>query len=68
MFVGITCSPLDDPNNGSVNTSRRITVGDVSRYSCDKGYMVNGTADRTCQADGQWSGSMPTCESEILEQ
>ena len=68
MFVGITCSLLDDPNNGSVNTSRRITVGNVARYSCDKGYMVNGTADRTCQADGQWSGSMPTCESEILEQ
>ena len=40
---------------------------DVCRYSCDAGYMLVGPANRTCQADGQWSGSERICESETLK-
>ena len=50
-----------------MNTSAGTSFGDVARYSCDTGYTLNGPAERTCQADGRWNGSVPTCESEILE-
>ena len=30
--------------------------------------MLIGLNETTCQADGQWNGSVPTCESEILKQ
>ena len=62
--VGVSCGQLDNPRNGSVDTSAGTSFGDVASYSCDVGYTLNGPAERTCQDNGQWSGSMPTCESE----
>ena len=50
-----------------MNTSAGIPFGNVARYSCDAGYTLNGAAERTCQADGEWDGTEPTCESKILE-
>ena len=61
----VSCDPLDNPNNGRVDTSAGTSFGDVARYSCNTGYTVSGPAERTCQANGEWSGSVPTCESEI---
>ena len=61
LSVGVSCDQLVNPSNGRVDTS----AGDVARYSCDTGYTLNGTAERTCQANGEWSGSVPTCESEL---
>ena len=63
--VGVSCGQPDIPSNGRVNTSAGTSFGDVARYSCDSGYTLNGPAERTCQADGRWSGSVPTCESEF---
>ena len=55
---------LAAPSDGRVDTSDGTLFGDVAKYSCDEGYILNGPAKRTCQADGEWSGSMPTCQSE----
>ena len=62
LSVGVSCGQPDSPSNGHVNTSAGTSFGDVARYSCDTGYTLNGPAERTCQADGQWNGSVPTCE------
>ena len=62
--VGISCGNLTVLSNGRVDTSAGISFGDTAMYSCDTGYMLSGPAERTCQADGQWNGSVPTCESE----
>jgi len=50
-----------------VDTSDGTFFEDVCRYSCNAGYMLVGPANRTCQADGQWSGSERICESETLK-
>jgi hypothetical protein len=60
-----TCSPVDcgalvPPANGSVNAPA-TTYGSPATYSCDVGYTISSSASRTCQADGTWSGSAPTC-------
>jgi len=47
-------SPLD-----VVVTSN--TVGGVATYTCGPGYELYGISQRTCQADGTWSGTQPTC-------
>ena len=57
----ITCGHLDPPRNGHVSTNAG-TFGDVARYICNEGYVFVPT--ETCQADGQWSWTVPTCESE----
>ena len=37
--------------------------GSVATYTCFPGYDLNGDSIRTCQSNGEWTGSAPTCES-----
>ena len=65
--AGDSCGQPDAPSNSRVDTSAGTSLGDVARYSCDEGYTLIGQNETTCQDDGQWNGSVPTCESEILK-
>ena len=64
FFVGVSCGLPVIPTNGRVDTSAGTSFGDVARYSCDEGYTLIGQNETTCQADGRWNGSVPTCERE----
>jgi CUB/sushi domain-containing protein len=60
-----TCAPKDcggltAPANGGVSAPV-TTFGSTATYSCMMGYGPSGSATRTCQADGTWSGTAPTC-------
>lgn len=60
-----TCAPVDcgalmAPTNGMV-TAPTTTLGSTATYSCSSGFVLMGGRTRTCQADGAWSGSAPTC-------
>ena len=65
ISVIVSCGQPGIPSNGRVDTSAGTSVGDVARYSCDKGYRLIGLDETTCQADGRWNGSVPTCEREL---
>ena len=57
------CPELSAPENGDIGydtiqhyyTSRAI-------YSCNSGYMLEGSDTRMCQRNGEWSGTPPTCK------
>ena len=55
------CHKLSDPANGRVIVNARV-VGDVATYHCDDGYELIGDDVQTCQLNGTWLGSPPTCE------
>ena len=57
----INCDQLFDPDNGDVELTD-VTEGSTATYTCDEGFDLSGDKFRTCQSNGQWSGSEPICE------
>ncbi|XP_035682609.1 polycystic kidney disease protein 1-like 2 [Branchiostoma floridae] len=53
------CPVLSVPNNGS-RTEGHL-YGDKVTFSCDEGYELIGSENRTCQANQSWSGTQPNC-------
>jgi len=63
-----TCAIITCPAFVSLATTNPLVVsaagtniGDVTTYSCAFGFEMHGTSTITCQNDGTWSGSVPTC-------
>ena len=66
LSTAVDCGTLPNPTNGQVTTTAGTTFGQTSTYNCNTGYNLIGDSTRTCQATGNWSGSVPTCERMLL--
>ena len=64
MHTVIDCGSLTDPSNGTVSVSATTYTSNAT-YTCDSGYTINGDSMRMCQADGEWSGSEPSCLCDV---
>lgn len=60
-YVGAECDQLKPPDFGDVKLSG-LTIGSHATYTCDDGFELRGNEFRTCQTDGEWSGSSPNCQ------
>ncbi|KAG8263390.1 hypothetical protein J6590_035229 [Homalodisca vitripennis] len=58
------CEELRSPALGTVTLTGRL-FNDRATYSCELGYHVVGLKERTCQADGNWSGQAPVCKQNV---
>ncbi|XP_066030106.1 low-density lipoprotein receptor-related protein 6 isoform X2 [Pocillopora verrucosa] len=56
------CAHLSVPSNGSLHPCSNLP-GNTCRFSCDKGYILTGSATRTCQDDGTWTGTQAKCNA-----
>lgn len=64
FYIATDCGEPDTPDP-NVNVEHGDTLfNTVARYNCTEGYVLQGTANRTCQMNSTWSGTAPTCESE----
>ncbi len=63
LCTAIDCGSLSGPDNGDVVFSS-TTFRSIARYSCESGFGLVGVTVRTCEANGEWSGTAPTCQSE----
>ena len=65
MYTSVTCSPLTDPNNGMINCSPQDdgvpSYEDTCSFTCNTGYELTGSRERSCQNNGSWSGSPVSC-------
>ncbi|XP_061888061.1 sushi domain-containing protein 2-like isoform X1 [Entelurus aequoreus] len=56
----ISCGWLAPPPNGRKEGTTYLQGAKV-RLSCDDGYTLEGSSERTCQGDGRWSGGDTSC-------
>ena len=61
------CGPLNAPVDGTIIERVAYTYGHRIVFECKSpGYEMKGSKLRTCQSDGQWSGSLTKCESKYF--
>lgn len=68
QFVVVSCGSLSISGAGGITVSTTgIVYNHVATYTCNQvGYELIGGSQRTCQANGHWSGSAPYCQCELL--
>ena len=61
----VRCLDLRDPMNGMISCtlmhSPVSSYEDRCRFTCNTGYELTGSNERTCQSNGSWSGSPVSC-------
>uniref|UniRef100_A0A667I6B0 CUB and sushi domain-containing protein 3 n=1 Tax=Lynx canadensis TaxID=61383 RepID=A0A667I6B0_LYNCA len=57
-----TCGDPGTPGHGSRQESDFRTKSSV-RFACDIGYILHGSEERTCLANGSWTGRQPECKA-----
>lgn len=59
-----SCGNPGVPNNGKKNSSS-YQYGNSIKFECNVGYTLQGSAVRTCEDNGLWTGTQPTCQSKL---
>ena len=61
----VQCQSLTNPINGIIScsmvNSQIFSYEDTCSFTCNTGYELTGSSERTCQSDGSWSGSPVSC-------
>lgn len=60
------CGDPGIPVHG-IRLGEEFTVGSVVRFSCEPGYMLKGSPERTCLSNGTWLGTQPECHGMFYE-
>ncbi|CAL1545259.1 unnamed protein product [Lymnaea stagnalis] len=55
------CSSPNTVSNGRLDF-KDLSIGSIVRYSCDRGYILEGDASRRCQDDLTLTGQEPICQ------
>ncbi len=61
----VTCPVLRNPANGNVDYTSNVYPSEAG-YHCNLGYTLNGPSSRTCQSNGKWTGSQPSCRGLLV--
>ena len=63
LCLAVNCGYPGAPGNGQAQYST-TTYNSVVTYTCEDGYTLQGSYNRTCQSDMEWTGSVPQCNRE----
>ncbi len=65
IYAAVQCPILEAPKDGQVQFTS-TAFGAVATYRCHSGFLIEGDEERTCQADGSWSGAIPICRRRLF--
>uniref|UniRef100_A0AAZ3Q759 CUB and Sushi multiple domains 2 n=1 Tax=Oncorhynchus tshawytscha TaxID=74940 RepID=A0AAZ3Q759_ONCTS len=54
------CGDPGIPGHG-IRLGEDFSVGSVVGFSCEQGYILRGSSERTCQPNSTWVGTQPEC-------
>ena len=54
------CGSLKTPSNGRQNSNTDV-ADSVATFSCDYGFRLDGSAQRSCTNEGNWNGTEAIC-------
>ncbi|CAN8001439.1 unnamed protein product [Ixodes hexagonus] len=59
----VICEELEAPPGGAMDISHSgpMTMGTVVRFWCPLGHTLDGEAEVSCTASGEWSAPVPSC-------
>ena len=60
-IAAVDCGLLSPPRNGSVRGSLTV-FPNVIDFACDRGFTLEGSPSRWCQANATWSGKTASCK------
>ena len=71
MTISVPVSAVVDCGDPGTSANSQRTLSStiynfVVTYTCDEGYTLHGSNSRTCQSNGQWSGSVPQCIGKLV--
>ena len=61
LWLVVKCIIPGELQDGTKTTTAGNNYNSVVSYACNSGFRLVGSATRTCQADGTWSGEHPRC-------
>ena len=56
------CGDPGMPPHGARLGGEEFKTKSLLRFSCEAGYNLIGSAERTCLHNGTWSGTQPVCQ------
>ncbi|XP_061586545.1 sushi domain-containing protein 2 [Cololabis saira] len=59
----VSCGWVPAPRNGRKNGTHYLQ-GNTLSFTCNEGYMLYGSSQRTCTDGGTWTGEQPYCLTE----
>lgn len=60
------CGDPGIPAHG-IRLGDSFAPGSLMRFSCEAGHALRGSSERTCQANGSWSGTQPECGGNVCD-
>lgn len=58
----VLCGPLDAPAHGRVSCTGVDEFKSTCNFECARGFTLIGHLSRTCEANGLWTHTTPTCQ------
>ncbi|KAL2100501.1 hypothetical protein ACEWY4_004895 [Coilia grayii] len=62
----VSCGWIAPPSNGD-KTGTTYLQGFTVKFSCNTGYVLQGSKERSCQSNGRWSGEPTQCTPETAQ-